>query len=242
MAIICIPYKGITNLIKSFITRYKYHTYYTQGLTVFIREYHTKIVGRASDIIDACLLDEPKSYNFVKKLAKKGVITTMIDLGAHIGGYSIPLSQILHKIIAIEPWPTTYNLLKLNVKINNIKNVNIINVAVSSPENKEITLCIGQNHSGSTSAHSTGSYCVQIKTITLDEIWDTYGPVDFIKIDVEGHEIEVLRGFSRRAKIVQVETQYDRIPKIKKMIKGKVIMVEKLIGGMNLYNVFFQLI
>lgn len=241
MVIRCIPYYGISSLIYSIINRIKYKQYYISGITIFIREYNTKIIARTSDFIDACLLDEPLTWRYINKLAKKGLFKTMIDVGAHVGGYAIPLSKIVQNIVAIEPWPVTYKFLKLNKKINNSNNLTLLNIGCSSSQNSNITLCIGLNHSGSTSVYSTNQkLCVKVPSHTLDDVWVKYGPFDMIKIDVEDYELSVLHGLSKRPKFVAIETRLDRISYIKNLLKAQILMIEK-VHRSNFFNVIFKL-
>jgi len=244
MVVKCIPYRGILGIVKSIATRIKYGTYHTKGLAIYLREYNTKLVGRASDIIDACLLDEPRTWNRIKKMAEERVIKSMIDVGAHIGGYTIPLHRKLAKIIAIEPWPTTYKMLQLNKEINNALNVITLNVALGKPEDRNITLCLGYSRSATSSSILTKyseSYCRNVETLTLDEIINNYGSIDLIKIDVEGYELEVIKGISRNLypRFFVIETTIERIPVIRKIIGGKIIFIEKLVRA-QVFNIIVQ--
>ncbi|MCB1828422.1 MAG: FkbM family methyltransferase, partial [Coxiellaceae bacterium] len=128
---------------------------------------------------------------------------TVLDIGANIGYYAMMESQLVSpngKVIAIEPSPKNIELLKRNVKLN--KRDNIITVkagAVSNTsENREFYLASASNlntfhQSGSAAQYLTGE-TVEVATYTVDEIQDEFGKIDLIRMDVEGHEVEIFSG------------------------------------------------
>jgi len=129
------------------------------------------------------------------KVAKGDVF---LDVGAHIGKYTIPIAKIVGEnglVIAVEPHPINYKTLLENIRLNGLKNVIALNIAAWS-ENRKMTLFIGDK----TSLHSTkkdfgrGSIIVNAKALdnVLNEL--KVERVNWIKIDVEGAEFEVLKG------------------------------------------------
>jgi len=80
-----------------------------------------------------------------------------------------------------------------------------------------------------------------VETLTLDEIINNYGSIDLIKIDVEGYELEVIKGISRNLypRFFVIETTRERIPVIRKIIGGKIIFIEKLVRA-HLFNIIVQ--
>lgn len=91
---------------------------------------------------------------------------------------------------AFEPHPFIRNLLKHN--ISKYKNKLIYDCGLSDREIKVAASPINAKHVGSTTFHADKNGSMVLKTI------DSFGfqKVDFIKIDVEGYEYEVLRGAS----------------------------------------------
>jgi predicted RNA methylase len=55
-----------------------------------------------------------------------------IDVGAHVGYYTLLASKIAKEIISIEPNPFNYKLLKFNLRINKINNAYALNIAASN--------------------------------------------------------------------------------------------------------------
>jgi len=126
----------------------------------------------------------------------------IIDAGARIGTFSVKASQIVGDqglVVAIEPEPYNYSLLIQNITHNNIKNVVPIQKMVWS-ERKYVTLNLSI-FSASHSAYSDDYYnnngrSIDVSADTLDNILFDIGidKVSFIKMDIEGAEIEALKG------------------------------------------------
>jgi FkbM family methyltransferase len=144
-------------------------------------------------------------------LPKQGDI--VVDIGAHMGRYTIISSKRVGangKVVAIEAHPINFEMLKSNIKLNQLTNVIPLNYAAYSKETK-IKLYLPDEESGYTMHHSimsnyvftkykdkTEDKFVEVSANTLDyllqlnEITD----VNWVKIDVEGAEFEVLKGAS----------------------------------------------
>ncbi|MCV0430405.1 FkbM family methyltransferase [Nitrosopumilus sp.] len=135
-----------------------------------------------------------------------GKNNVIIDLGANVGYYTLKLSKKNKdcKIIAIEPDPNTFKILSQNCELNNLKNIALHNVAISE-ENGTVKLFQSKTHSGTSSILSKSysqNESVSIKSITLDNLLgNLYKKIDWLKIDVEGSELFVLKGASNTLKI-----------------------------------------
>lgn len=130
----------------------------------------------------------------------------IIDLGANVGYYSLKLSQKNEncKIIAIEPNPNTFKILSKNCELNNLQNIDLYNVAISE-KNGTVELFQSETHSGTSSILSKSNSkneSVLIKSMTLDKLLgNSYKKIDWLKIDVEGSELFVLKGATNTLKI-----------------------------------------
>lgn len=101
------------------------------------------------------------------------------DLGAHIGGWTIPAALISKHVEAFEPNIDCVQILNQNLNLNKLTDkVTVHNVGLGG----KINSCFNDNNTSDSS--------------TLDEmVWgQALTPPSFIKIDVEGAELEVLRG------------------------------------------------
>ncbi|MCW3995287.1 MAG: FkbM family methyltransferase [Candidatus Bathyarchaeota archaeon] len=125
----------------------------------------------------------------------------VIDIGAHVGAYTVMSASMVKsgKVIAIEAHPANYRLLLKNIKLNDLKNVIPVNIAVLDKEGYV------KLYSGKTSGwHSIrqerkSNLCSSYLTVcctTIDRLLLKLnsGKADWIKIDVEGAELDVLKG------------------------------------------------
>jgi FkbM family methyltransferase len=129
---------------------------------------------------------------------------TVVDVGAHIGLYTIIAAKRVGptgKVIAIEPDPENCNLLKRNVELNNLTNV-IISECAAFSSNTKLKLYLPGKERGFTKLSTVMSARALIETFlevdgnTLDHLMLMQGimQANWIKIDVEGAELEVLKG------------------------------------------------
>jgi len=130
-----------------------------------------------------------------------------LDIGANFGLYTVPLSRLV-PTIAFEPDPHTGSQLRANLWLNNCE-ADIRQVAVSDRKGMaELFLSrtpregnFGIKNPGTTSltwnAEHHGRDTIQVPTVTLDDEIAVRGQRILIKVDVEGHEVEVAEGMKR---------------------------------------------
>jgi FkbM family methyltransferase len=135
---------------------------------------------------------------------------TVVDVGAHMGRYTIISSKRVGpdgKVVAIEAHPDNFGLLNRNIKLNRLSNVVTVNSAAYSSKT-QLKLYLPDEDQGFTTHHSLmGNYLstkysnatqkyVLVQADTLDNLLAGAGiqGVNWIKIDVEGAELEVLKG------------------------------------------------
>jgi FkbM family methyltransferase len=125
---------------------------------------------------------------------------TVLDIGANIGYYALmelALVQPGGRLIAVEPSPSNVALLKRNLALNGYADVEIHQAAISDcAETRPIFI---SEMSNLNTFHRTGS-AANLKGMMLDVETTTVPaimagkPLDLIRMDVEGHEVEVLTG------------------------------------------------
>src|SRR5829696_3347330 len=134
----------------------------------------------------------------------------VIDVGAHIGPYTLKASKLVGlngKVVAIEAAPDNFDILNRNIQLNKLTNVIALNYAAYSKEDKiKIYLPSKEKEEESSytkyntimteRVHNEKKF-VEINANTLYYLLQSNGikhEVNWIKIDVEGAEYEVLKG------------------------------------------------
>jgi FkbM family methyltransferase len=157
----------------------------------------------------------------------------VIDIGAHMGRYTIISSKRVGangKVVAIEANPSNFEMLNRNIKLNQLTNIISLNNAVYSKETK-IKLYLPGEELGHTTYNTVMSdraknedKFVEVNANTLDYLLqlNKITDVNWVKIDVEGAEFEVLKGAS------------NVLSKSKDI--ALLIEVHNLSGGTNLYR------
>jgi len=142
---------------------------------------------------------------------------TIFECGAHHGSIVVPLSILLGKkgkIVAFEPFSDNFKILKKNIDLNKLDNVQAINKAAGSNE-EEVYLTNDSN--SSVSVHRNG---IPSKMTCLDNY--AHLKPTLLKIDVEGYEVEVLRGAKeilRRKPKLAIEIHPKQLAKYKASVK-----------------------
>jgi FkbM family methyltransferase len=157
----------------------------------------TNFTGTADDPYFVALEENAKGLEVLHAIVSRHVRpeTTVIDVGANIGLSTIALARLTKQVIALEPSPPNAAFLRKNLDLNRISNVELVTAAASS-EAGTLTFHVAQfgagSHVMSAGDLSRGAPAIDVPAIPLDEV--DLPSIGFIKIDVEGHEPEVLAG------------------------------------------------
>jgi len=140
-----------------------------------------------------------------------------LDVGASIGYYTllIAVERICGQVTAYEPMPRTYNELERNVQLNGLEQiVTCRQVAASFRTGISKMNVVGELSGGnaiaSTALHDSKILRSQmVKTCSLDELHQLSETKIAMKVDVEGHELEVIKGatelLEKNLTILQIE-------------------------------------
>ncbi len=141
---------------------------------------------------------EQESLELCKQLIKPGMI--VIDIGAHIGYFTRILSTLVGqkgRVYAFEPCSENYPVLLHNLSPGKFSNVQAFQKAVAEKESTS-TLYLSPGHSNHSlfSGYTENPANEHVETISIDYFVKKTGikKVDFIKIDVEGSELSVIKG------------------------------------------------
>lgn len=144
---------------------------------------------------------EPLTTLVLQELLRPGA--TFVDVGANIGFFSL-IASVTNpgiKIIAFEPNPKNFETLNENIRANGFANIHCEALAVSDRAGTATLYLNTSDMSASLLPSFQGDFnpaskCVMVQTATLNEYFDKHfsGSRIVLKIDVEGHETELLRG------------------------------------------------
>jgi FkbM family methyltransferase len=156
---------------------------------------------RAAFDWDASTLEEVFFKDIYEQESKIKPGDIVLDVGAHIGCFTLKAAKEVGpegKVVSFEPSSENFRLLSMNVSSNDYSNAKLFNVAVGS-EPGTAKLHLG-NRRGTNSLLSDASAeqvgVEEVPIRTLDSVADELklNKVNFMKIDVEGFELEVLKG------------------------------------------------
>jgi FkbM family methyltransferase len=152
-------------------------------------------------------------------LVKKIKPSFFFDIGANVGFYSLIAKKYFPELrcFAFEPTPETYNNLVSNLNENQkCSNADAFQIALSSKkgviEFGDFGDCSGKNAILTTSIHEEKDIKKKftVKTDSLDNLYPEILGCIIIKIDTEGHEIDVIKGgvnvLTKNKVVLQVET------------------------------------
>ena len=137
--------------------------------------------------------------NLVKQEIHGGDV--VLDIGANIGYFSLIFSKLVGNnglVYAFEPDPDNFKILKKNIEINNIKNVILIQKAVSNTSKLSSLYLCDYNHAQHRIYPSPRcNKKIDVEFTTIDEMFaniEFFNKIKFVKIDVEGSEYDVIDG------------------------------------------------
>jgi FkbM family methyltransferase len=162
-----------------------------------------------------------------------------IDVGANIGKYAVMVGRRLKnkgKVIAFEPMHENFEILKKNIKLNDLDNVVIpLEVALGNREGNINFYIDSEGIGGRHSLVKKTKNKIKVKVRKLDNVLKELKikRVDLIKIDVEGAEAEVLKGAVKtlknyHPKIIFEAWDEDYLKKCKKVLDKFGYKVKKI--------------
>ncbi|HXC36378.1 MAG TPA: FkbM family methyltransferase [Candidatus Acidoferrales bacterium] len=163
---------------------------------------------------------EPELQHLEKFLVPGG---TFLDVGANTGIFTLKAGKYLSAnggmVIALEPFPDMLATLSHNVRANELANVRIRGICAGD-RTHATALWMNFDRPASFSIAKRDEKAVSFSAlvVTLDELaeWEGLSRLDYLKIDVDGVEAQVLAGarksISRFRPIIQVEVNINDVP------------------------------
>ena len=175
---------------------------------IIIKIYNFKVFGSIKKnktsyfLLKKCEFGDYQELKTIKKFSNKNKIM-LIDCGCNYGFYSFYTASLSKKnlVISVEASQETSREFLKNLKLNNFENVRLQNSAVSNTDNDYILFNESKNDWESSQTHNEfHSYSVsKVYTLKIDTLTKSINFKDFltiIKLDVEGNEMNVLKGAS----------------------------------------------
>lgn len=163
---------------------------------------------------------EPELEHLEKFLVPGG---TLMDVGANTGIYTLKAARHLHAtggmVVALEPFPDMLSTLSQNVRANGLANVRLRGFCAGE-RTHAAALWMNFDRPASFSIAKRDDKAMSFSTlvVTIDELveWEGLSRLDYLKIDVEGVEAQVLAGarkaIGRYRPIIQVEVNINEVP------------------------------
>jgi FkbM family methyltransferase len=147
---------------------------------------------------------ESAELRFVERYLERGM--TAVDIGAHHGLYTVLAGKCVGregKVLAFEPSERECERLRKHLRVNRCRNVRVMQYALGSEEGEEALYLAGGQHDFCNSLRlpdvPDAVQKTRVEVRRLDQALEELATlrVDFVKLDVEGGELDVLAGAER---------------------------------------------
>ena len=212
-------YQDEIDLVKKNNYIYSFERY-GKNITMYLPHYE-------EDFLQKCIVEQSDFYEVIEleylrdTFLKGGNV--ILDIGANIGNHTVFFSKICNaeKVYAFEPVAETYDTLCRNIDLNHIENTVVAyNVALGNASGKARIKYFDPLNIGSTQIEEADDGNIGMKR--LDDY--QFERIDFIKIDVETYEYDLLQGakntLTQFAPVIFVEIFDDCFSKVDKLLES----------------------
>ena len=154
----------------------------------------------SNSLLNKCYFGDETILSAIKKISEQKKIF-LLDCGSNYGFYSFYVGSLRldNQVLAFEASPKTFNSFKVNLELNNFRNINYKNVAISEVSGKFVSFYESDNDWESSATHNKfkNTKIVTIETTTIDQELlkkDLNSFVVVIKLDIEGNEFNAIQG------------------------------------------------
>jgi FkbM family methyltransferase len=156
------------------------------------------------------------------------------DIGANVGFFTLIAARLVGPggwVRSFEPHPETAEVLQHNLTVNNFENVEIVRAAVGAEPGT------GKIAGNMPLTFHLADEGVEVPVVTLDEVVASYPPT-LIKIDVEGAEIDVLKGAEqtlleyRPVIVCEVHATASECSELLTVARYEIVELERDAGGL----------
>lgn len=120
----------------------------------------------------------------------------VVDIGGHIGIFAVYAAQKAHKglVLSYEPEPDSYQYLQRNKEQNNLSNLKIFNMAITSSMG-DVDFHISSSNTAGHSIYAVDAgRVIKVRSVTLENVLarNALDRIDYLKMDAEGAEFDVI--------------------------------------------------
>lgn len=178
------------------------------GQKLALVQKHATFLVSTDDSIIGRSVYETGNHDYFKltralRFLQKTSVKCLLDVGANIGTICIPavVDGLTERAIAVEPDPLNFNLLRVNSVLNNVDDlITCVRAAAGHTSEPLLLNKSSINHGdhrtvrGNVSASEGGENLIKVDAFSLDELYPERSGQDLLWIDVQGFEVDVLRG------------------------------------------------
>ena len=154
----------------------------------------------SNSLLNKCYFGDETILLVIKKTSDQKKVF-LLDCGSNYGFYSFYVASLSlgNQVLAFEASPETFNSFKANLELNNFRNIDYKNLAISEVSGKFISFYESYNDWESSATHNKfkNNKIVNIETTTIDQELskkDLSNFVVIIKLDIEGNEFNAIQG------------------------------------------------
>jgi FkbM family methyltransferase len=154
----------------------------------------------SNGLLNKCYFGDETILSVIKKISDQKKVF-LLDCGSNYGFYSFYVASLSlgNQVLSFEASPETVNSFKANLELNNFRNIDYRNLAISEVSGKFISFYESYNDWESSATHNKfkNNKIVNIETTTIDQELskkDLSNFVVIIKLDIEGNEFNAIQG------------------------------------------------
>ena len=154
----------------------------------------------SNGLLNKCYFGDETILSAIKKISDQRRVF-LLDCGSNYGFYSFYVASLSlgNQVLAFEASPQTLNSFKENLELNNFRNINYRNLAISEVSGKFINFYESRNDWESSATHNKfqNNKIASVETTTIDKELSKKDLSDFviiIKLDIEGNEFNAIQG------------------------------------------------
>lgn len=167
-----------------------------QSFSIYLNPY---LNGGVDEVIYKTGVWEPEIVELIETYLPQG--GTFVDIGANIGFHSLFAADVVGdsgKVFSFEPLPRLQEQMKKSIVANGFKNIVVEPVALGFTSGTARLSLVDENIGASSlqdvAEDRAVSAVVEVPVSPLDSYGDRFSRLDLIKIDIEGSELEALKG------------------------------------------------